>query len=236
MKIQRIYRTYATLQSLTFQNCTVMKIFLPTMWTAMDLSFTLSTYTLHCLHLLPCCPLRHVLMMSMTWGGGSHIARVLAEHQLLTGYGHRLCSTLNLSFSHNLLHQLRPKTTLHYVNIDSRMLIGLLLQPEMYFVVSSLVCAMCTADKSCTVHCSLLSYWTVAPHYIYISSPPYTSFTLSWHIHCIRIWMTLDRNEIWAQDLYHSTALVEAAKKFRPSNVERCGKVPYQKPQLKSMA
>ena len=30
--------------------------------------------------------------------------------------------------------------------------------------------------------------------------------------------ITLDRNEIWAQDLYHSTALVEAAKSLAPSN------------------
>ena len=41
----------------------------------------------------------------------------------------------------------------------------------------------------------------------------------------IRIWITLDRNEIWAQDLYHSTALIESAKNLAPSNVKH-GKVP----------
>ena len=44
-----------------------------------------------------------------------------------------------------------------------------------------------------------------------------------------------------AQDLYHSTALVEAVKSLAPSNVKGHGKVyiyvlvPYQKPRLKSM-
>ena len=54
----------------------------------------------------------------------------------------------------------------------------------------------------------------------------------------IRIWITSDRNEVWSQDLYHSTALVKAAKSLAPSNVIRHGKahVPYQKPGLKSMA
>ena len=42
----------------------------------------------------------------------------------------------------------------------------------------------------------------------------YTSFMLSWHI-----WITLDRNEVWARDLHHFTALVEAAKSLAPSNV-----------------
>ena len=45
-----------------------------------------------------------------------------------------------------------------------------------------------------------------------------------------------DRNVIWARDLYHSTALVEAVKSFVPSNVKGCGEVPYQKSWLKSMA
>ena len=34
----------------------------------------------------------------------------------------------------------------------------------------------------------------------------------------------------------HSTALVEAVKSLAPLNVKGYGKVPYQKPQLKSMA
>ena len=37
------------------------------------------------------------------------------------------------------------------------------------------------------------------------------------------------------RDLYHSTALVEAVKSLAPLNVKGHGKVPYQKPQLKSM-
>ena len=59
----------------------------------------------------------------------------------------------------------------------------------------------------------------------------YTSFTLSCHI---KIWITLDRNEIWVRDLHHSIALVEAAKSLVPSNIKgHCkikghGKVPYQ--------
>ena len=52
----------------------------------------------------------------------------------------------------------------------------------------------------------------------------------------IKIWITSDRNEIWARDLYHSTALVEAAKSLALSNVIGHGEVPYQKPRLKSMA
>ena len=44
----------------------------------------------------------------------------------------------------------------------------------------------------------------------------------------------LDRNEIWAQ--YPSTALIKkAAKSFVPWNAKGHGKVPYQKPQLKSV-
>ena len=46
----------------------------------------------------------------------------------------------------------------------------------------------------------------------------------------IRISINSDRNEIWAWDLYHSTALVEAAKSLVLSNVIGHGKVPYQKP------
>ena len=36
---------------------------------------------------------------------------------------------------------------------------------------------------------------------------------------------TLDRNEIWERDLYHSTALVEAAKRLALSNIIGHGKV-----------
>ena len=36
--------------------------------------------------------------------------------------------------------------------------------------------------------------------------------------------------------LYHSTALVEAAKNLVPLKVKGHGKVPYQKPRLKSMS
>ena len=60
--------------------------------------------------------------------------------------------------------------------------------------------------------------------------PLYTLFALSWHI------LTSDRNEIWARDLYHSTALVEAAKSLALSNITEYGKVLYQKPWLKCMA
>ena len=48
--------------------------------------------------------------------------------------------------------------------------------------------------------------------------------------------ITLDRNETWARDLYHSTVLVEAVKSLALSNVIGHGKVLYQKPRLKSMA
>ena len=62
--------------------------------------------------------------------------------------------------------------------------------------------------------------------YMYI---PRTSFTLHnglvntlylVHLKLAHI-RTLDRNEIWAQDLYHSTALVEMAKKFSTLNYKR---------------
>ena len=43
-----------------------------------------------------------------------------------------------------------------------------------------------------------------------------------------------DRNEIWAWDLHHSTALVEVAKSLAPSNVKGHGEVLYLKPWLKS--
>ena len=53
---------------------------------------------------------------------------------------------------------------------------------------------------------------------------------------CMKIWITSNRNEIWAQDLYHSTAVVEAVKRVALLNVIGHGKVPYQKPWLKFMA
>ena len=43
------------------------------------------------------------------------------------------------------------------------------------------------------------------------------------HVHVI----TLDRNKIWARDLYLSTALIEAAKSLAPSNVKGHDEVPY---------
>ena len=48
--------------------------------------------------------------------------------------------------------------------------------------------------------------------------------------------ITLDRNEIRAWDLHHCAALIEAVKSLALSNVKGHGKVPYQKPRLKSMA
>ena len=51
---------------------------------------------------------------------------------------------------------------------------------------------------------------------------------------CLKIWITLDKNEIWAWDLYHSTALVEAVK-FSTLKRKGHGKVLYQKHQLKSI-
>ena len=47
----------------------------------------------------------------------------------------------------------------------------------------------------------------------------------------------VDRNEVWAWNLYHLTVLVEAAKSLALSNVIGHGymKVSYQKPLLKSM-
>ena len=44
--------------------------------------------------------------------------------------------------------------------------------------------------------------------------------------------ITSDQTEIWAGDLYHSTALVEVAKSLAPSNVIGHGKVPCQKPSM----
>ena len=52
----------------------------------------------------------------------------------------------------------------------------------------------------------------------------------------MKIWIILNRNEIWARDLYHSTAVVEAVKRVALLNVIGHGKVPYQKPWLKFMA
>ena len=50
---------------------------------------------------------------------------------------------------------------------------------------------------------------------------------MSWHI---RISITLDRNEIWAWDLYHFTALVKSVAYIL--DVKKHGKVPYQKPKV----
>ena len=47
--------------------------------------------------------------------------------------------------------------------------------------------------------------------------------------------ITLDWNEIWACDLHHCTALIKAVKNLVSSNVKGHGRVPYQKPRLKSM-
>ena len=44
------------------------------------------------------------------------------------------------------------------------------------------------------------------------------------------------QDEIWAWDLYHSTALFEEVKSLTSSNVKEHGEVPYQKPQQNSMA
>ena len=63
-------------------------------------------------------------------------------------------------------------------------------------------------------------------NYNYYLKCNYTSFTLSWHIKNL----TLDRNKIWAQDLYHFTALVEMVKSFAPLNIKGHGKVSYHKP------
>ena len=53
---------------------------------------------------------------------------------------------------------------------------------------------------------SWVVYPKINPTYMYMYM--YTSFTMSWYI-CIKIWMTSDRNkEVWARDLYHSTALL----------------------------
>ena len=54
------------------------------------------------------------------------------------------------------------------------------------------------------------------------------------HVELAHIKITSDRNER-AWDLYHLTALVEAAKSLAPLDVIGHGKVPYQKPWLKSM-
>ena len=56
-------------------------------------------------------------------------------------------------------------------------------------------------------------------------------FTLSWHIQYMYKNLNNFRQERdWAQNLYHSTALIEAAKSLVPSNVKGHGKVSYQKP------
>ena len=65
--------------------------------------------------------------------------------------------------------------------------------------------------------------------YIYI----YTY--LAFYLYCT-FWITLDRSEIWVQDLYYySTALVEEAKSLAFSNVIGHGNVLYQKPPITSM-
>ena len=75
-------------------------------------------------------------------------------------------------------------------------------------------------------HCKLLLikfifFWTKAWKWLYLFH------VLSWYIRIS------DRNEIWAWNLYHF--FVEVAKSLAPSNIKGHGKVPYQKPQLKSM-
>ena len=46
--------------------------------------------------------------------------------------------------------------------------------------------------------------------------------------------MTFRQEQDMGRDFYHSTALFEVVKSF--STLKEHGKVPYQKPQLKSMA
>ena len=73
--------------------------------------------------------------------------------------------------------------------------------------------------------------------YIHVLCSRVVTYVHTVYVHVrIKIGITLDRNEIWAQGLYHSTALIEAAKSLAPFNVKAHGKVPYQKLQLKSMA
>ena len=47
------------------------------------------------------------------------------------------------------------------------------------------------------------------------------------HVELAHIWITSDRNEVWAWDLCHSTTLVEVAKNFVPLNVKGRDKVLY---------
>ena len=87
------------------------------------------------------------------------------------------------------------------------------------------------------------AYYTVYIYmhtYIHVQYIQYSGSLCSCISHTINVLyllpITLDRNEIWAQDLYHSTTLIEAAKSLVPSNVKGHGKIPYQKPRLKSVA
>ena len=48
------------------------------------------------------------------------------------------------------------------------------------------------------------------------------------HVELTHIKISSDKNEIWAWDLYHSTALIEVAKSSVPSNIIGHGKVLYQ--------
>ena len=73
----------------------------------------------------------------------------------------------------------------------------------------------------------------VAYHPLSISTHPQSLNAYTWlHVELAHR-ITTDRNEVWAQDLYHSTALVEGAKCSVPLIVKKHCKVLYQKPQLK---
>ena len=74
---------------------------------------------------------------------------------------------------------------------------------------------------------------SLTPSTLYPLLPSYLYMYLV-HVELAHIRIS-DRSEIWAWDLYHSTVLFEAAKSLALSNIIGRGKVPYQKPQLKSM-
>ena len=64
----------------------------------------------------------------------------------------------------------------------------------------------------------------------------YTLFMLNWHIHVHLTRNNFRQERGMVMGLVYSTALVKVAKSLALSNVKGCGEVPYQKPQLKSMA
>ena len=90
-------------------------------------------------------------------------------------------------------------------------------------------------------YCKVFSRNELMWHTLYVSTYVYNIYMYVCTLYTCRLYLggiELEHIRIWtgwAWDLYYSTALVEAVKSLVPLDVIGHGKVPYQKPQLKSM-